>query len=788
MGLQLIGDGIGGVDVGKENAVCSFLAHTVVLGDFQHTCVVRHGNGHGVDRGIVGNVAVHIAVFGSCAVGQLLLDGIGVGSDIISSKGQGIKCEGAVCIDLGFADLRTALIIQIEGERVSSQGLFALQHLGAFDQHRGIVGPVNILECDRRVFRIGIAGVLDSGSGAHLTVAAVSDLHSHMVLAGIVVDTCCPLLRDHFLQDEVMVTHAQSSQLKGDVSVRIVGDLVGDQGVLGKVCIGFIDRVGKFSGGQVTACQSLDAGQGNRNRVGTVGVNKCDVLRTVAGRSSGYGAVAVVGNLYSHGKLSRIVGNACGCAGNFFDRVGVDAHIVHVIGNGIKSKAAVCQVGGGGDLCTGAVIQTEGEHAGGQFLPAAVDLQGLHALDHQLGRLRGIGVGKYRCLLGGIFKVVNCCQGAVAGIGDLYHQMIDIAVIGHTAQAAVDLHHIVIVSADLAEDHIACKQHIAVGIIGAHSHSAFRGGMTCLAVGEDSEGKFSRLEITALQVLCHGRHDVQVHTGILRIIGISKGDLCTVAVYRLTVDDQGGSQLTGFCILGDHRFDLIDYTGIGPALCITGLFADNVVVAAGGLVYIGHVGIAAAVGEDGEASAALLHRPVAFAVYFGSLCNKFKASLGGQRIVGGILHLLYDVDADRSSMEGIDKGDLIAAVGDSHIVQIRYCSGQLTVYVCDRHSEGPQGTVIGNIFHRADLLADLVSVGTGFGKGHALQHIFNGEVLDAAAFAFRITQRGSLVLHSRPALAVPLLHHKGKGTGMLRLQQTLDLKVLGARNIQIHNS
>ena len=558
------------------------------IGDLQVAVLIHVGDGdhHGADRCVIGDGAQGpgaVAVLGS--IGRdLLPDQQGVLAHIVCAEDNVFKDEAAVSLDSGLCDHRI-VADQFEGKITLSDGLFVGDGLGAGQVNGAGLGTVEIIKGQGVVVGICHARVDHSLSVGHLSVALIGNDDSDVVLSTGVVDTCRLAGGDMFLNHEVIGAHAQGAQTHGKVTVCVMGGGVADQNLIFKVHVCLVQLEAELAVGQAAAGHELLAGQGHGDGVRGIGVDELQAVRAVAFDSCGQSTVAVVSHSDLHGADRVIIGHAGSRAGDLADGVGEGlTGVCQGILDGGELEVAGRVVGDGLQQIAIAVVQAEGVVACVERLHTAEDLQGLIACDGHLGRLCVVGVQEINGLLGGVLEVVGSAQLAVAAFDHFHHQVVDGLIIGHARSRALDLHHVVVISADFGECHACAEDYVAIFIVGADGHSALGGGVACLAVGEDGKGKLAGLNIAAFQMLGDGGHDVQIHRGIRGIVGIGKLQLCGVAadihgclgaVGCHPVSAELGGDHRGDGVFGQDHSQLILGSIIAPAGLALVLFLDN---------------------------------------------------------------------------------------------------------------------------------------------------------------------------------------------------------------------
>ena len=165
--------------------------------------------------------------------------------------------------------------------------------------------------------------------------------------------------------------------------------------------IGAVQRKGEFAFCQRTVLQILFTAKHYAYGVAVVLIYKCNALNSVACNFGRDCSIAVIIDLYGNrkgltrpGYTTQMVRTVCRTVGcNFLYGIGVGlANIIGIVFNRTEIKRAISKICGFGNLLTGCVIQAEGIVACMHCLVAAVDLQGLTAVNNNIDRLYRVGI------------------------------------------------------------------------------------------------------------------------------------------------------------------------------------------------------------------------------------------------------------------------------------------------------------------------------------------------------------------------------------------------------------
>ena len=778
----------------------------------------------GVGNNHLGFVNLHAKGHGYAFVLRHIENPVDMGADVGSAVGSGAIHIGGVVWN-GVHNIHCHILTGVIGVGDEVCQDIPCVDLCAVNLGFGIAGLVDLLLCDflegcigKGHIRADRSGGFAENAGIHilhdclqLSVANVADLNCKSVL-GAVIDNIFSGVGSGVLHYHKEVSAGVIQGFCESKSAVCIGCSCQELCVIACDIEGVVSCIqlkGEGIVSQVAANQSLCTVEGKLRRLGSIGVLELDIFVGNAGLCAEHTVGIGHSDSHRYRVLNAGVGDTSNSTGHFFNGVGVGA--CRNIAKGAEGEAAVGLVGYG--LQTGVtLVQLEGELA--FFGSAAVE--NLAAVQNVLGGGSLVGIAEGYLVIHGILEVAACHQLTGSHIvGNLHHQVIDGGIVIHTVQYILAgcgiinrlgrnrFDDIVGILTGFCEQKLTLKllfkflvkgdeAYIAVDTVLTDQNRilgtiANIGNSTVLA---DIEGEGILFQNLSGQLL--GDCVIQIDGGILRIIGIFKGNLALGSIRPIDSDGflligrvylNNGERSGQVAVIGNHlNGNAVLGLGIGPAGSILSDLGQNEVVGTCNGADGGEACFTGCIGIDAEAGCVVAGQGCPAAV--GTDRLELEAGLGNGVVAGLVFHQLLHIQADRRCVVGITEGHFVRAVSDGGIVQIGNSSHQLTTVVGDSHGKGVEGSVIGHIGNITLDLHHLVSVGTHLSVGDASKDIFNRELL-GAGLIYVIGGFGSLADDILPSSAVPLLNLVDEpATGVIAFRG----EDLGAGNVQIHGN
>ena len=572
---------------------------------FRHQCgallVLLHMNMHMVHSPVIDDGAVGACLFGH---GIQVLTGF--------PEGQFGEAEAAVSLVGNGFKLHAVDIGQHKGE-VTGIHCPASQRLGAVDGHPG--------RCHIPVCKAQRTGAVNGNSlfkFAGRVIIGHYDLH---IVNGSIVGhaglAACLLVNPVFEGSDAV--EGQLGEAEGAVCLILCS--------FQEIAILVSQHEGKCTGLQRLSAQGLLTGDHMGDLFGGKGIGEVIVLllgKFLLTDLCHQPAVAVIHHIHSDLVDSGIIRNAAQSVLYLIDGVGVGTGFG--IDDGLEGVDTACVHTCIVDSLKNGIafLQLKGELAGQQH--SAV--QCLGAAQSQRSGSGLIGIAEGGSFAGRIFIIVICRQCAVALVRNLHHQVVDSAVIGHAALAALHLGHIIAVGAHLGKGQ-CWERNAAVGIIFGGSN-----GVGGFAVVEDGKFELTCHQASAAQLLVGH----QAHGCGSRCIGIGEFHPLDRIALGIGNGNRSGNILSP--VLFHYHGNMVFTAVIGPAGSTAGSFLQDVVMGAFVIAVHGpgKAGLACAVGGFGVDRLAVF---CPAAVRDGGLVQvKPEALLDRQRALGLIGDLL----------------------------------------------------------------------------------------------------------------------------------------------------